>query len=301
MQTKLGAVPEYVLIAAFWGLCRMLPATQASRFGRVLFESAGPRLGKHRHVRRNLAQALGRGAPDAVLHRAAREVWGNLGAVMAEYPHLGRIVAERLEVTMSPGARALRGTPSVFLSGHLANWELAAAAIAREWGPVSVVYSEQDNPLIDAALQRLRGALGVGFVEKDSALRPLIAAFAAGRSLGLLPDQRIDSGSEVPLCGLPAPTTVSPSRLALRFGCPLIPIWVERIGAVRYRVVFDAPIEAPPGLPRREAANRLMATFNERLGERIRAHPGDWLCTKRRWPKLVTPVASQPPLQRTAA
>ena len=76
---------------------------------------------------------------------------------------------------------------------------------------------------------------------------------------------------------------------------------MERIGAVRYRVVFDAPIEAPPGLPRREAANRLMATFNERLGERIRAHPGDWLCTKRRWPKLVTPVASQPPLQRTAA
>lgn len=203
---------------------------------------------------------------------------------------------------MTSPAEALRGTPSVFLSGHLANWEVAAAAIAREWGPISVVYSEQDNELIDGALQKMRQALGVGFIEKDTALRPLMAAFGKGRSLGLLPDQRIDSGTKVALCDLPAPTTVSPARLALRFGCPLVPIWVERIGIARYRAVFDDPLEVPAGLSRREAADRLMSEFNRRLGDRIRAHPGDWLCTKRRWPKLVTPVSqSELPFQRTAA
>ncbi len=297
MRTRLSAVGEYALLQAFWGLCSALPVERASRLGARLFGAVGPRLFKHRHVRRNLAQALGPGTPDAVIEAAAHDVWRGFGAVMAEYPHLGEIIDARLEVVMPDSLRnsSIHRQPAMFLSGHLGNWELAAAVIAREWGPISVVYSAQDNVLIDAAVQRYRGALGVGFAEKDTALRALMAAFAGGQSLGLLPDQRVDTGIDIPLCGLPAPTTTSPARMALRLGCPVIPIWVERTGDARYRVTFDDPLPTDyPGLSRRAASERLTELFHQRLEAHIRANPGQWLCTKRRWAKLARPVPTAP-------
>ena len=78
-------------------------------------------------------------------------------------------------------------------------------------------------------VQRRRRALGCGFVPNDVGARPLLAELAAGRSLGLLADLRVDSGELVPFFGEPAPTTLVPARLALKFGYPLVPIRVERL------------------------------------------------------------------------
>ena len=89
-------------------------------------------------------------------------------------------------------------------------------------------------------MQRRRRELGCGFLAADDSIRPLLNELRAGRSIGLLVDLRVESGEPVPFCGHDTATTTVPARLALKFGCPLVPVRVERIRPAHLRVtVYD--------------------------------------------------------------
>lgn len=247
---------------------------------------AGPHLRKHHHILRNLTRVMPE-STSAELHRAACGVWRNLGSVIGEYPHLNRIVDERITVNMPDAVRALldSGQPVMILTGHLANWEVLAAYLGRRRPGLVVVYSPHDDPDLERLIQQLRAPGGCEFVTKQEALRKLTPAFLAGRSIGMLPDVRVDSGPSLPLFGADAPTTISPPRIAIRLGYPLVPVRVKRLGPARFELEFHEPLQARAGLKGKHAAVDLMRQFNAITETWIRERPDEWLCTKRRWPK----------------
>ena len=106
--------------------------------------------------------------------------------------------------------------------------------------PLSVVYTPEPNPLIARMLQRRRQALGCAFVAKSEGLRPLVRDLSQGRSIGLIVDRRNDRGEMLPFFGREAAMTTSPARLALKFGCQLVPTRVERTGRSRFRVTVES-------------------------------------------------------------
>ena len=269
-----------------WLLASVLPSPAAATLGSVSLRVLGPLLRKHRQVLRNLHQVRPEASP-AELRRLARGVWGNLGAVLLEYPHVEQIVDARVRVNASPAARALfeAGQPMVFLAGHLANWEILASYIHRRSNGLVVVYSPHDNPVIERMIQRFRTLSGCEYVTKQEALRRLTPRFLRGRCVGMLPDVRVDSGPELPLFGAGAPTTISPARLASRLGYPLVPTRAKRLGPARFEIDIEAPLTADPGSIGKRAAAELMCRFNARLEDWIAERPDEWLCTKRRWPK----------------
>ncbi len=283
-------VLQALALLAFWGTCAALPPERATRLGRWLVERLGPRSRKHRHVLRNLWAAFPEqsAAGTAAL---ARQVWGNLGSVLAEYPHLARIcrteAAERLDLAVDDGVRTLHGDgPAVFVTAHLGNWELAAGTLAARFGlPLTVVYGPQENPLADRLVQHFRRALGCGLVPKEDSMRALVRELREGRSLGFVVDQRIDGSPLLPFFGVPAATAVSPARLSLRFGCPLVPIRVERLPETRFRVTIEPPIPVPEQGNDEARALAMTRALNERFESWIREQPGQWMCTKRRWSK----------------
>jgi Kdo2-lipid IVA lauroyltransferase/acyltransferase len=291
LRRRLAWPFEALALAVFWQICAVLPPDRASALGRGLLRVLGPWLTWHRQLRSNLAVALADASP-ARTEKLAREAWGNFGATLAEYPHLSSIARrkfrEHVDLVLSPEveARCRSGLPSIFATAHLGNWELAAAAAMSTGVPLSAVYSRQTNPLIDWMVQRYRRALGCGFVSNDAGARPLLAELAAGRSLGLLADLRVDNGEPVPFFGQAARTTLVPARLALKFGCPLVPMRVERLGGTRFRVTAHAPLR--PEDERVDAAQQarsMMRQFNELLESWIREQPAGWQCLKRRWNK----------------
>lgn len=272
---------------ALWWLCAMLPAPQASAFGAGVFGWIGPQLPKHRHVLANLRQVAPR-ASDAERAALARAVWRNLGAVMAEYPHLPTLVRERVELRFDPGVRELMrpGQAIVFCAGHIANWELIAAQIVALGLPLCAVHARLGNPSIERQLDRHRRRLGCSLIEKRGSARQLVAALQRGATVGLVADQRFDAGESVSFFDAPALTATTPARLALRCDAPLVPVRVERLPGARFRIHFLAPIPRPVDAPRqRDAARRMTEAFMQRLEAWIRVDPGSWLCTKRRWAK----------------
>ena len=271
------------------GALRLLSPQAASNLGGYLGRTIGPRLGISRRARRNLRLAF----PDksaAEIEKIVHGMWDNLGRVAAEYPHLGRITAadsHRVELINVDAVRALRKDPSagILVSAHLANWEVMPVVAARNGMDMTAVVREPNNPYVRPLLERLRGIAGGASAGKGAGgARRIIEALRGGQVVGLLIDQKLNTGIPLPFFGIEAMTVVAPAQLALRFRCPLIPIRIERTGPARFRISASAPIPLPETTDRHAAVARIMGDLNRILEDWIRARPEQWLWLHRRWP-----------------
>lgn len=284
---------EAWLLGLFWFLVRPLSPRTASKLGYKLFYRLGPRLKKSRYILPNLGIAFPKMTQNQ-RQETAREIWGNFGAVLAEYPHLGSITvngtAPAVEVITDEMARPVlaRKQPAIYLTAHFGNWEIAASTFTGLGIPVSGVYSPQSNPFLDRMIQAKRESFDCGLITKNKAIRQLVRELRAGRSVGLLPDQRIDNGELVPYFGVDALTTTSPAWLAITMECPLIPVLVERTGPAKFRVIIHAPIDTCEGIgDSRQRLFEVTKKINHCFEQWIQGDPGHWLCIRRRWPKAA--------------
>ncbi len=282
---------EDLLLAAVWGFFGSLSVERASRLGFRVLSKVGPRLRKSRHVRTNLGLARPE-LSDAELDALVAETWGNYGSALAEYPHLERIcVSEadlRLEVEgiehVLPVAEA--GEALLFVPAHLGNWEVPAALVHRAGFPLTVVHSPLRNPLVAARMDRARAPSGCEFLSKGEGVRAVIERLRKRRMVAILPDVRIDSGVQVRMFGQEVPTTLVPARLAIREGCALVPVRIERLPDVRFRITIYPLLRPDPSIEgRKEQALEMTQRLNDLYSEWIRERPSDWLCLKRRIPK----------------
>ena len=279
------------LIGALAAVSGRLSPDRASAAGRRLIGAIGPRLAKTRVFRRNLQIAFPEKSA-AEVDGLVREIWGTMGAILAEYPHLETIcrseAAQRLEIIRKGDSQVFRDghRPAIFVSAHLANWEIAAGAVVFIGVPLTGIYTPMQNPRVDRMLYGARLALGCGMVKREGAVRQLMKALRNGVSVGLLVDQRVDSGEPVAFFGHDMKTSLTPAHLALRFDCELIPVQVQRREGARYRVIFHEPVQADdPSADEHEKMLQMTRKINALFESWIRERPREWICSKRRWPK----------------
>jgi KDO2-lipid IV(A) lauroyltransferase len=231
--------------------------------------------------------------------RIVRGVWDNLGRTVAELPHVGGIAKD---TPSGPGwemigeefliEQAARGGPAIFVSGHIANWEMMPVAVARYGMRMHSMYRAPSNKPVDELLLDLRRrAIGAN---ADSELPLLFAKGAIGARfalrhlskagyLGFLIDQKMNDGIEVPFFGLPAMTAPALAALALRYRCPVIPGHVQRLGPARFRLICEPPIAIPETGDARTDQLALIKAVNLTLERWIRERPAEWLWLHRRW------------------
>lgn len=286
---------ESGLMSGVWLLSRLLPVDTASWLGERIFRGLTPVFAKSEHFRRNYRLAFPDKAP-AELESLVRDSLGNVGALLAEFPHLGRICGagpdSRMEIVLRghPAVVQAPHPPAVFVAAHLSNWEVAPMSAVRQGVPVTAMYTPMHNPHLDARLRRQREALGYHLVTRRQGVRGLLRELAAGRSIGLVVDQRVDQGVPLPFFGIDKNTTLVPARLALRGGHELIPVQVQRVGRARYRVIYHPPLR--PRNPQASEQERILdlgLQMNALFETWIREAPGQWMCSKRRWAKDAAP------------
>ncbi len=282
-----------VVRAAIAGLRRLGPVAASNLCGAIA-RTIGPFLPVSRVADANLRRALPT-LDQSARRRVIRGVWDNLGRTVGELPHLPHLRRtasgpgwELAGEDILTGLAAQPGA-KIFFSGHIGNWEIMPAA-AREYGmPMSSMYRAASNAELDKIIVGLRQqAVGadVPMVPKGAAGAKLaFAILARGGALGILMDQKLNDGIVAQFFGRPAMTTPGLAILALRFRCPVVPGYVERIGPARFRLVCEAPLPLPDGNDRTANILALTQAVNDRLEAWIRARPESWLWLHRRWPK----------------
>ncbi len=280
---------EALAYDALAGLARIFPIDAVSDFGAGLAARLGPLTSSHRVAEINLRTAFPEKS-DVEIAELLAEQWRHVGRWAAEFPILDRILADpgRVEVVGAERLDAIRdgAGPVVFISGHFSSFEIMPAVIIRAGIACQITYRATNNPHVDARIRASRFRYGVRlFAPKGSdGARELLRALSRGESVALMNDQKFNGGIEAPLFGVPAHTAPGPSSFALRFGIPLQPMSVQRVGKARFRVVVHDPIRLTDTGDRTADIEAGVRTVNAFMEARIRERPAEWFWVHKRWP-----------------
>lgn len=265
-----------------------------SGFGGWLLRVIGPRTSKHNIARTGLKIAFPDASEDQ-LNKWLTEQWDNTGRTFAEFPITNRIQIfskkSRVKVIGLEHMDTLKETKTaaVFVSGHLANWEIMAAVGVQYDVDGQVTYRHLNNPYIDRRVREQREKYGIKLMIPKSGPRgamDLIKALRANQSVALMNDQKFNEGIPIPFFGVDAMTAPGPTRLALKTGVPLIPMSIVRDKA-SFTVTIHPPFDLQDtgDIAADMRAGTIMVT--EFVEDRIRENPGQWFWVHRRWPKEI--------------
>lgn len=267
--------------------------------GRMWDRAGAPRT---RRVREQLAAALPE-EPLARREKWAREVFIHLGRGLAELVLLcGRRREELLERVQVEGLEHVEAAEResatggvVMVTAHYGNWELACAKVAAMGIPISVVYRELRQPVLDEILLGIRAA-GRGSGEDSDRLEQIpmgragirfVRALEAGRKVLVLLDQdaRREEGVFVSFFGRQASTRGGPLVLASLRGVPVLPAFVRRSPDGReHRLQIQPALQLEPGASDdEEVLRRNVQQVTAAIEKEIRESPGQWIWTHRRW------------------
>jgi Kdo2-lipid IVA lauroyltransferase/acyltransferase len=291
---RLGWFLEGLLWDALMGVFARLPIEKASALGGGLLSRLGPLLPAHKTALMN-AKLVFPDLDEAGAKKLAMAAWDNLGRLGGEFVHLremrpyapdGRVVVEGLEHVQ---AIKQSGKPSVIITGHFANWEVMAVAICQSGLDARVSYRHANNPHIDKRITDIRRGYGAKHLSAkgEAGAREMLLALRRGQTVTFLNDQKFNRGIDAPFFGHLLKTAPGPSRLAMRFDVPLLPVSVKRLPGARFVVRFHAPITPDDSPDKTKAVAATVAKVNAFLEDRIRENPKDWFWVHRRWPKAV--------------
>ena len=281
---------DFALVWSLVKLFGLLPIDFASRLGERAGRFIGPRLKQKSAIFRDNFRVVLPDLTETELEALVVEAWGRAGRILAEYPHLGKMIRNngRVDTALlesvppyTPG-----GSPWIVVTPHLSNWEIAGAAMYRLGMPNANLYSPPTNPYLDKMLHANRSQLNCDLLNRDQGARLLLQALKRGRTAGMVMDRRIDEGQPVEFFGRPKLSTLLPAKLSLKTGHPMIPARVQRVEDAKYRVVFHPPVQPRnPDASENEQALDMIQQVHSLFEDWILEQPADWFCSKRMWDK----------------
>ena len=266
-----------------------MPVDAASATGAALLKLLGPLSPAHRTAARNLELAFPE-MPTAARRSLLRAQWDNVGRMFAEFPLTDRLTPASGRVEIVGGERlaeiAREHRAAVLVSGHFSNWEIMAAAIVHLGVDCQITYRAANNPGIDRRISRGRRRYGVKLLapKGGDGSREILEAMKAGQSVAFLNDQKFNGGVTAPFFGRPVQTAPGPTRMALRFDAPIIPMSVERTRGARFRVVVHEPLEFARTGDRATDIRSGVEAVNAFMEARVRERPAEWFWVHKRWP-----------------
>lgn len=242
-------------------------------------------------VEDNLAHAF----PDldpAQRQRLARQMWEHLFLLAIEVAHAPRKIHEtnwREYVQLINDDRLLRHTlserPTILLSGHFGNFEVAGYVLGLMGFHTYAVARNLDNPYLHRFITRFRGLTGQFIIPKNDAYEQLLWAADQGKTLAFLGDQYAGSkGCWVDFFGRPASTHKAIALFALEHQAPMVVSYARRLGKPLHfelkAVAFHDPREAASDV---NSIKELTQWYTSHLEDIIRLAPEQYWWVHRRW------------------
>jgi KDO2-lipid IV(A) lauroyltransferase len=290
---------EYLALRLIAGLVRSVPIEVGCNVSGKIWRLVAPYDRRHRRALENLAIAF----PEMSLaerEAIARDMWENLGRVMAETMQIDRIIAEPDRIQLTPKTAKVferyrnKMGAAIGVTLHMGNWELAAWPMTVAGNNPAAVYRTVNNPYVDRFLRHLRrdlypgGLLGKGRIngspEEGHQTARLITDFVRqGGRLGLVCDLHDRTGLPVPFFGRPARSVTIPAMIARRVGAR---IWLSRCLRIGKQSRFEIELKelkVPRTANQADDVKWITAQMQKQFEAWIREAPEQWSWNNRRW------------------
>ena len=301
---KLQTLIEYSAAKSALVTLGHLPAPAAYSAGRAFGKLAYILAGK---LRRTGAINLRLAFPEKSDEERAqllRETFDNLGRLLGFFSQFSSRSREELKELIEvqglenlEAAKAAHGNRLLLYTGHLGAWELTSFGLSLVGHPFTFLVRRLDNPRIEELVDRVRTKFGNETIDKLSAARSMMKILRSGESaLGLLTDLNTldDEAIFVDFMGVPAATTFVVAKLAVRTKTPLVPIfapWSKEKG--KYLLIAEPMIPVETTGDEDADVRQLTIKLTQRIEDRIRQYPGQWLWIHKRW---KTRPPGEPPI-----
>ena len=221
--------------------------------------------------------------------------WENFARVIVEFVFLDELAAAfdparptegRITVAGIDRFVALRddGKPAVIVAAHLANWEVLGV-VAHTFGLKTVLpFRAPGNfHLAEDVLAKREALMGRLVENHRGAAFEIAAALDRGEHLGMLVDQRLRGGLNVPFFGRQAETNPLAAKFARQYDCPVHGARAIRLPGGRLHLELTPAIELPRDADGLVDVTAATTRINEIVEGWVREHPEQWFWLHDRW------------------
>lgn len=285
----------------------MLPRDMAYGFAGLMGWLAYAVLPEDRRVAyANLDIAFGDAMPRHEKRRIVRGTFQNLAANAVGLFWSPRISADNVRqyVDVDEANRGWfqeiqgRGNGVIFITPHYGDWELLSLASGYLGARYTGVMESTKNPAVGETISRLRSRSGHVIYPPRFAVVKLFKAVSRGETVGILIDvnaRRGRGGVWLDFFGLPVFNTAAVAELAMRTGAAIVFAAALPLPGRRIKILFGPEIP----VDRTGDKDRDVLTTSQRCldecAKLVRADPGHWMWTYKRWKRRPTPEAGRFP------
>ena len=258
----------------------------SSNLGGKIFEIIGPFFRSEKIINSNIKKAL----PDINfknLKKIKRLMWNNYGRTFAEYMFIKEFrngkISKNIKIEGQEILEKIKKENSqvIFISGHFSNFELMAMHLEKSGINLCAIYRPLNNIFLNGIMERIRKKyickkqIKKGIVS----LRQLIALKKNNFSTAIMIDQRVSEGILSNFFNHGALTTTIPAQLVKKFNIPIVPVYIERIENINFKICISKPIYFDEDT----TTDKITDELNRILEKMILNKPENWIWSHNRW------------------
>ena len=221
----------------------------SSNISGKLFELIGPFFRSKEIIHTNLK----RGIPNInseKLDNITRSMWNNYGRLFAEYMFIKDFrygnLSKKIQIQGQDILDEIKKSKKqvIFVSGHFSNFELMAMYLEKTGIELSAIYRPLNNIFLNGIMEGIRKKFICKYQIKKGigGLKKLISLKKNNFSTAMMIDQRVSEGILSNFFNKEALTTTIPAQLVKKFNIPVVPVYIERIKDLNFKIVVHDPI-----------------------------------------------------------
>ena len=282
---KINHIIQFIIVKILFSIFGIIGFRASSKLGFLIGKYLGPIFRSKELIINNLKKANIDKKNN--FEKIASNVLGNYGRIFSEYVHLKNFKNDNLQKYFSiEGLDYLKnikknGEKVVFISGHFNNFELMAMQIEKAGVDCAAIYRPLNNPYLNTIMEtiRIRDICKNQIKKGRAGTREIIHYLKKGTSIALMVDQRVREGEKINFFGNPATTTTIPAQLIKKYGCSVVPIYIERKKSHHFKMYVSKPIK----INRSRSISEITKYLNDILEKMILKNVDQWIWTHDRW------------------
>ena len=277
---------EFIFIYILLIIFKIIGYRNASNLGEIIGKKIGPLFRSNNKILTNLENSkIGNSQEDR--KSIINNMWGNYGRILSEYVYLKQFKKNNFNQFIEiEGLNYLNEIKNnneqvVFISGHFNNFELMAMEIEKAGINLCAIYRPLNNPFLNIIMEKIRkNYICKNQIKKGkSGTRDLLNLFKENFSVALMIDQRVSEGEDIKFFNRSAKTTTIPAQLASKYGCSIVPVYIERINKFHFKLYFNKPIKFDD----KSSVEQISLELNKILEKMILKNPDQWIWSHDRW------------------